>query len=187
MHLLETYSLLSGAKIKSCYIHTEPVALPTEKKYITFHPECNKASARQYRYWKEVIEILYSNVQFKLRYNIIQTGLAEDKKYNVDQHFLGNINGHQLAFLLQNSSLHLGYDSFPMHLASHFDIKMVVLFAYYSKSSGPYFSTKNRIKILEPDFSKNKPCFAFEDPLDLINTIDYTIVANNVLQLLELC
>ena len=185
MHLLETYALLSGAKIGQCYIDTEPVPLPA-KNYITFHPECQKATARQYSRWNDVIGLLKNHKIFNEQYIIIQIGSITDNKYDVDEHYLGSLNFQQLAFLIKHSSLHLGYDSFPMHMASHFDKKMVALFAYYAKSSGPYFSSVNNIRLLEPDYTKYKPSFSFIDEYNLINTIEPIVVYQNILDLLSI-
>lgn len=185
MHILETYSLLSGAKIGSCHIDLESMQLP-ESKYITFHPECQKASARQYNHWSIVIDLLKKTKGFTEKYKIAQVGSITDKRHDVDYHYLGTTNTQQLAYIIKHSELHLGYDSFPMHLASHFDKKMVVLFAYYAKSSGPYFSSSHNAIVLEPDYSRFKPSFSYTDPNNLINSIDPNIVYKNILQLLNI-
>ena len=183
MHIVETHAVISGAKINKCFIDVEPYHIPYSK-YITFHPECPKASARQYKFWSKVLELLKQNINFK--YPIIQLGSLLDKKYDVDLILNGNTNMNQLAYIMQNSSFHFGYDSFPMHLASHFDIKMVVLFAYYSNGSRPYFSTPSNVVVLEPDFSIKKPSMQYIDPNDLINTIPPELVYENIIRLLEI-
>jgi len=183
MHLIESYALVSGSAIDKCFIQTEPFVLPFNK-YVTIHTDCQKSSARQYKYWDKVILLLQNNPSFNLP--IVQIGSSKDFKHSVNLNLLGMTNVNELAYIIQNSSLHIGYDSFPMHLASHFDIKMVILFSYFAKNSGPYFSSSKNIRLLEPNFTKIKPSFSYNDPYDLINTIDPTIIYNNIIDLLQI-
>ena len=81
--------------------------------------------------------------------------------------------------------MHLGFDSLPVHLASYYDKKMVVLYAHYANSTKPYFSTESNIVLLQPDFSKNKPVFAQTDPFDHINTIHSQDISRAVLNLIN--
>jgi ADP-heptose:LPS heptosyltransferase len=181
MHLLETYACVAGCKIDKCFIHEEPILLP-EKNYITFHGFNPKGSTRQYDKWQIVIDNLINNINFK--YHIIQIGCSSDKKYdNVDTSYLGKTNYNSLAFLIKNSSLHLGYDSFPIHLASYYDIKIVGLYSHFANNTGPYFSNKNKIILFEPN-DKNKPIFNEDDPLNRINTIDPSSISEAVLKLI---
>jgi ADP-heptose:LPS heptosyltransferase len=184
MHLLETYALTTGSKIDKCYIHEEEIALP-DNEYITLNTYSNRGNSRQYDYWDQIINRLINNPKFK--YTIVQTGNADDPKHpNVDTSYLGRTNYHSLAYLMKNSKLHLGIDSFPVHIASHYDIKIVAIYFYYSSTCGPYFSTPSKTRILQPDFSKIKPVFAYNDPYRLINTIDPTLVYQSTIELLEL-
>lgn len=181
MHLIETYSLLSGAQIKNCFIHTEEYSLPYNK-YMLFHADCSKAPARQYKQWHKVLTILQETEGFDLP--IIQIGSITDNTYDTSLSLLGQTNTHQLAHIIKHCELLLCYDSLPMHIASHFDKKLVALFSYYAQNSGPYFSSKDNAIVLEPDFSKIKPSHTLDDPYDLINTIRPEIVANSALRLL---
>lgn len=183
MHLLESYALISGSTIDKCFIQTEHFELPFDK-YVTIHTDCQKSSARQYKYWDKVISLLQNNPLFTLP--IVQIGSSVDFKHLVNLNLLGMTNVNQLAHVIKNSSLHIGYDSFPMHLASHFDIKMVILFSYFVENSGPYFSSLKNIRLLEPNFTNIKPSFSYNDPYDLINTIDPIIVYNNIMDLLQI-
>lgn len=180
MHILETYALLSGAKINQSFIHTEKYDIPYTE-YIVFHGDCVKASARQYKNWNHVLNNLKKR---NLSVPIIQIGSLLDHKYDIDLSLLGKTNTHQLAYLIKNCTLFLGYDSFPMHLASHFQRKIVALFCYPSKNSGPYFSQPADTIILEPNFDMIKPSYSYDDPEDLINTIDPSVISDNVLKLL---
>jgi len=181
MHILETYALLSGCKISKCFIQEMPTVLPIGK-YITFHPHSTKGDSKQYDKWDLVLKLLKDNDKFD--YEIIQVGDTNDKQYVDNTSYLGNTNRWQLAYLIKNSSLHLGYDSFPIHLASHYDIPLVGLYSYHINTCGPYFSSKDKARLFEPDFTKTKPTFSYNDPHRLINTIDHIDVYKSVLELL---
>ena len=183
MHILETYSLISGCKIDKCLIHEESIVLP-EKKYITFHPYSPKGNSKQYDHWDSVLDKLYNNKQFD--YDIIQIGGSDDHKYDVNTNYLGQTTYHSLAFLIKHCSLHLGFDSLPIHLASHYDKKIVAIYSYYSSTCGPYFSSSENIKILQPDFSKIKPVFDYNDPFRLINTISSENIYLSICKLLNI-
>ena len=182
MHILETYALMSGCKIDKCFIEEEEITLP-HKKYITFHPFSPKGNSKQYDKWHEVLGLLRNNTQFE--YYIIQIGGQNDVRYNVvDTSYLGQTNYHSLAFLIKNSALHLGFDSLPIHLASYYDKKIVGLYPYYIANCGPYFSSKENVRLFEPNFSNVKPVFGYNDHLRLINTIDPAEIYRSVIELL---
>ena len=184
MHILESYALSAGCRIGKCFIHEEPIDLP-DIKYITFHPYSDKGNSRKYDYWNEIIDKLQNNKNFS--YSIVQTGNENDPTYpGIDTSYLGKTNYHSLAYLINYSSLHLGIDSFPLHLASHFKKKIVALYCHYSTISGPYFSDSKDIKIFQPNFDKIKPVFNYDDPFRLINNIDPCDVYDAVTQLIEI-
>lgn len=182
MHLLEAYAVVSGAKIDKCFIYEESIDLPT-KPYITLHSYNPKGSGRQYKHWNSVIELLKNNKQFD--YEIIQIGGLDDDKTCANTEYLGKTNYNSLAYLIKNAELHLGFDSLPVHLASFYDKKMVVLYAHYANNTKPYFSSNNNIILLEPDFSQIKPVFSQTDPFDQINSIQSQIIVESVLKLLN--
>jgi ADP-heptose:LPS heptosyltransferase len=183
MHILETYALLSGAKINKCFIHEDPIDIPSSK-YITFHPYSPKGNSKQYDHWTTILDLLKNTKSFD--YEIIQIGEENDTKYNVNNKYLGQTTFNSLATLIKKSSLHLGFDSFPVHLASYYNIKIVALYSYYASTCGPYFSDQNKIRLLEPSFDKIKPTFNHNDPYRLINNIDPILVYRSVLDLLEI-
>jgi ADP-heptose:LPS heptosyltransferase len=183
MHLLECYSVTAGAQIGSCFIHEEKIDLP-QTPYITFHGYNPKGQSRQYDYWHKVIYQLKNNPNFN--YDIIQVGGANDKKYDVNTNYLGKTSYHSLAYLIKHASLHLGFDSLPVHLASYYSKKIVAIYAHYSANTGPFFSNTNDIILLQPDHSKIKPVFADIDPFNQINTIDSNQIYESILSLLDI-
>jgi len=197
MHIVESYALVSGLPISECFIKEEPIDLPNSK-YITFHPYCEKAMSRRYKHWNMVVEKLQANENFD--YEIVQVGGKYDTKYPVNTSYLGETSFNSLAYLIHNADLHLGYDSFPLHLASHFQRKIVAVYNQPAQISGPYFSKEEDIVILEPQNypelnrfiegnfmkAKGRISHSFQDEFDLINTIDPDLVYMGVTKLLNI-
>lgn len=183
MHLLESYALVSGAQIDKCFIEEEKINLPN-KKYITFHGYNPKGSGRQYKHWNSVLSELINQ---NFPYNIIQIGSKNDISYPIiDTSYLGKTSYNSLAYLIKHSELHLGFDSLPVHLASHYDKKMVVIYAHYANNTRPYFSSSSNIILIQPDFSNIKPVFDINDPFELINTISVDHIVSSINKLLGL-
>jgi ADP-heptose:LPS heptosyltransferase len=184
MHLIESYALTCGCFIDQCFIEEEKIELP-KNKYITLHAYNSKGSTRQYLYWNDVILDLQKNNAFD--YEIVQVGALEDYKYNVNTEYLGKTSFNSLAYLIHHSSLHLGFDSFPVHLASHFQKKIVALYAHYSKNTGPYFSNLKDIVLFDAyQYSTTKPVFSQEDQTQLINKVPAKQISDAVLKLLKI-
>jgi ADP-heptose:LPS heptosyltransferase len=183
MHMLETYSLVTAMPIDKCFIAEEEIELPSSP-YITFHPCDTKGTARQYSYWKEVVDGLKNSPGFS--HEIIQVGGEDDDRYDVNTSFLGQTTMHSLAYLIKHSSLHLSYDSFPLHLASHYDTKIVCIFPQTWKATGPFFSSEDRCICLEPNYSDIKPSYyQRDDPNKLINTISPEEIIGATIRLLD--
>ena len=183
MHLLESYAVSCGAQIGKCFIKEDPIDLPS-RLYITFHGFNPKGSSRQYQHWQIVIDTLLQNELFD--YEIVQIGGLLDHRFNgINTAYLGITSYANLAYLIKHSVLHLGFDSLPVHLASHYNKKIVAIYCHYSSISGPYFSHPNDIKILEPKFDRIKPTYSHHDPNNLIQHIDPFEVSNAVLSLLN--
>jgi ADP-heptose:LPS heptosyltransferase len=185
MHLLETYSLVSGARIGQSWIKEKEISLPS-KKYITFHPVHSKGNARKYSYWKDVIINLKNNNSFISDYDIIQIGEHDGIDYGANVDYLEKTNYHELAYLIHNASLHLGYDSLAVHLASHFQTKIVAIYSYLAKNSGPYFSKDEDIIILESSYKDIRPSYSYDDNFRLIDKISPKEISDAVLKLLNI-
>lgn len=183
MHLLEAYSVVSGAKIDNCFIYEEPINLPLNP-YITLHSYNPKGSGRQYKYWNEIIKSLKNNSKFK--YEILQIGGSDDDKTIANTEYLGKTNYNSLAYIIKHAELHIGFDSLPVHLASYYNKRMVVLYAHYANNTKPYFSSPDKVILLEPDHSKIKPVFSQDDPFDQMNSISHNLVSDAVIGLLNL-
>jgi len=189
MHLLESYALVMGKKIFSCFIHEEEIELPL-KKYITFHSEHDKGTSRNYHKWGEVINLLLKNKNFD--YEIVQIGQNNKNiNKNINNSYVGKTNYHSLAYLIKNSEMHLGYDSLPVHIASHFGKKIVAIYPQYKSYTGPYFSKKEDVIIIEPPYPINpyssqrvKPSYSFN--CNLMNSISPQYIYKSVLKILNI-
>jgi hypothetical protein len=183
MHLIETYALNCGLKIDQPYIYQKYCPLPFER-YISFQPY-SKYDAKSYDYWQEVIDQLSQKLQAN-NIHIIQIGGKDEKPIQNCYHLQGKTSISQAAYLISNSILHLGVDSFGVHIASSFDKKIVCLYSNSRpENAGPYFSSKENVKIFEVDRSTKPSYSAVENPKS-INKIDPAEIANAVLSFLNI-
>jgi len=184
MHILEQYALSCGLKIGRPYIYEKIYPTPFEK-YITFNP-FGKFESRKYDYWQEVIDIITPYLE-KENIKIIQIGGNNEYGYQKCFHLMGQTNFNQTAFILKNSLLHFGVDSFPIHLASYYNKKIVALYCnMYSSQSKPYWSNSEDIRLIEADLNGKKPSYAPQENPKTINNIKPENIAKNILNLLNI-
>ena len=180
MHILERYALSCGVKIDKPQIYTK--FYPNNfGKYITLQASSGMES-KNYDFYQEVVEILSPHLK-QLGIEVLQIGSAKDKRLNnVPCVFDASIP--QMAYLIQNSVLHLGNDSCGIHFASGFDKKIVFLNSIcYEQNIKPYWSDKSKYRIIEPE-RKGKPSFNPNEKPKQINKIKPEQVAQAVLDLL---
>ena len=122
MKLVETYAANSGLTISKPFIYEKFFPLNVDK-YITIHKEV-KYPSRKYLYWQEVVDILNPILQ-ENNIKILQVGTKEDEPLSNVMSSLGMTSLNQLAYIVKNTMLHVGVDSFPVHLASSYDKKIV--------------------------------------------------------------
>ena len=113
-------------------------------------------------------------------------GKVAKRWVNINTSYLGKTSYNSLAYLIKHTDLHLGFDSFPVHLASHYNKKIVALYPQYARNSGPFFSNKKDIYLFESiRYTKNvKPIFENDDPTKSIDEILPEHIAEAVLDLL---
>jgi ADP-heptose:LPS heptosyltransferase len=81
--------------------------------------------------------------------------------------------------------LHFGADSFPTHIASGYNKKIVALYSNnYVNCVKPFFGNPKDHILLEPK-RNSKPTFSFEENPKTINSIKPETIAGNILNLLE--
>ena len=181
MHLVEQYSLASGAKIDKPYIYEKFIPLPFDK-YITFSP-FSKPS-KNYSYWKDSLSMLLPVLK-KLNIHIVQLGTGKEQVFEGCYDLCGKTTINQAAYLIKRSQLHLGTDTFSTHLASAFNKKIVSLYSHSPiQNCGPYWSEKKDVILLEGDRKEKKHSFATEENPKTINTIAPENIACSVFKLL---
>ncbi len=181
MHIIEQYALASSSKIGKPYILTKYFPLNIDK-YITFH--FASKGAKTYDYADEVVNLLLP-ILSKENIKIIQIGAPNEKPINGCINLTGQTNFGQIAYLIQNSLLHCGVDSFPVHMASAFDKKLVSLYSSnHTNCVKPYWGNSGNQILLEPDRIKYKPSFSLDESPKSINTIKPEEIAKSVCKLL---
>ena len=182
MHLLETYALSTGSKIGEPFILKKFFPVKYEK-YITLQNSSGMPS-KCYDYFQETINFLLPMLQ-KHGIGIVQIGGPEDYPLNNVENLQGKTNIHQTAYIINNSLLHLGNDSFAIHMASAFGVKCVGLYSItLPEIAGPFYNKKNSI-CLYPD--SEKPSFNPNESPKRINKIKPEEVASACLKLLFKC
>ena len=185
MHILEAYSTSCGLKIDKPFISEKFYAIPADK-YITIHTGDGKYDSRNYSYWQDVVDFL-SVFLAKEGISIVQVGGEKDPSLKNLINSNGRTSINQLAFILKNSLLHLGIDSLPIHLASSYGKKIVALYSNVpSQNSGPYWSEKKDVILIESDKDGDKPTYAKVEIPRTIDTIKPDKIFRSVLDLLNI-
>jgi hypothetical protein len=179
MHLLETYALSTGSKIKKPFILKKYFPLPFSK-YITIQ-NSSGMSGKCYDYFQEVIDFI-KPILDQNNYHIVQIGSKDDRPLNGATHLQGQTNIHQTAYILNNSQLHLGNDSFAIHMASSFGIPLIGLYSVSSPEiAGPFWKKDNQICLTPKNW---RPSFNPNDNPKKINEITVENIILNIEKLL---
>lgn len=183
MHLVERYASSCGVKIGKPYIYETFFPIPVEK-YISFQP-FSKYQSKNYDYWDEVINIISPYLQ-KENIKIIQIGSKDDKYINGTINLSGQTKISQAAYIINNSILHFGADSFATHIASGFNKKIVCIYSNNNINNvSPYWSKKEDVRLLKPNTNK-KPQYSANEIPKSINKIKPEDIAKNILDLLNI-
>jgi hypothetical protein len=180
MHLLETYALSTGSKISKPFIVKKYFPLPTNK-YITIQ-NSSGMNGKCYDYFQDVIDFLYEKLN-SYGYQIIQIGSKEDRPLNRVINLQGQTDINQTAFILDNSSLHIGNDSFAVHMCSAFGVPLVALYSVSSPEiAGPFWKNSNQICLTPKNW---KPSFNPNDNPKRVNEILLEDIIKSVQTLLS--
>jgi len=179
MHLLETYALSTGSKIKKPFIFKKIFPLPCSK-YITIQ-NSSGMTGKCYDYFQEVVDFLHEKLE-KFGYKIIQIGSKDDKPLQKVINLQGQSDLNQTAFILDNSSLHIGNDSFAIHMCSAFDIPLVALYSVSSPEiAGPFWKNDKQICLTPENWT---PSFNPNESPKKVNEIPINKVVSAVEKLL---
>jgi hypothetical protein len=183
MHLLERYASSCGVKIGKPYIYDSYFPV-TSEKFITFQPFSKPA--KNYDYWQEVVDIILPYLK-QNNIDIIQIGAKEDRPINGTISVSGQTTISQAAFLIKKSIMHLGADSFAVHIASGFNKKIVALYSNNNvENVKPYWSDEKDICLISPIFRTLKPSYSLGENPKNINNIKPEEIAISILNLLNI-
>lgn len=181
MHLLETYALSTGSKIEKPFIIKKFFPLPFDK-YITIQ-NSSGMTGKCYDYFQEVIDFIFEDLK-KIGYQIIQIGTKDDKPIKNAFHLQGQTNINQTAFILENSKLHIGNDSFAIHMCSAFNVPLIGLYSISSPEiAGPFWKNNNQICLTPNNW---KPSFNPNENPKKVNEIKIENIINGINNLLNL-
>lgn len=184
MHLLEQYALACGVKIDQPFVETNYFPLPFSD-YIIIHP-ASGMDAKNYDYYADVIELIYPLLQ-KNNIEIVQIGAKEDKTLPHTYAINGKTSLGQSFFLIKNSLLVVGNDSFSSHVAGGFDRKLVSLYSnLYKECCKPYWGEPQNQLLIQADRKGNKPSYAAQEAQKVVNNVKPEEIARGILKLLEI-
>lgn len=176
-HLAEVYAKDLGVKIGKPYFkpHFFPV---TEENYITIHTDDNVQS-KHYDYWDLAITIV-KGVAPDIKF--IQIGSGKEPEIKKADRFIKTNSIKQSAYIIQNSLIHVGIDSSPVHIASHLNKPIVALYAHtYANTCNPLWGDQDKVTIIESERNGEKPSFSLRENNKNINLIKPEQVANAIL------
>jgi hypothetical protein len=181
MHLVENFALAAGVKIGKPTI--EPLYFPIGGEYITIHNSSGMES-KNYDYYKDVVSIIKPYIK---NIKIIQIGQKGERIIEGTTSLLGETSLRQAAYLLMNSKLHIGNDSFACHIAGAYETPLVALYGPTHKSTcSPFWGDKEKQALLSPDYSSRKPSWAAKEIKKRVNEIFPDNVAMHALNLLKI-
>ena len=183
MHLIERYALSCGVKIDKPFILEKYFPMDIGA-YITLHT--TSKPAKTYDYWQEVVDIL-SPILSQNKIQIVQIGGPGEVQLRGCYYAAGQTNINQVAYVIRNGMLHFGADSFPVHIAAHYDKKLVALYSNSRPENvGPYWGNKKNQILLESKRYYQKPSYSLDERPKTINLIQPETIANAVFSLLEI-
>jgi len=183
MHLLERYASSCGVKIGQPYIYESYFPI-TSNKYISFQPFSKQS--KNYDYWQEVIDIVSPYLK-ENGIDIVQIGAKDDKRLNGTIFVSGQTSIPQAAYIIKNSILHFGADSFGVHIASGFSKKILALYSNNNiENVKPYWSKDEDVVLLKADSDQAKPSYSLNENPKNINKIKIEKIAKSLLDLLNI-
>tara|TARA_Y100000114_G_scaffold70835_1_gene64776 strand:- start:959 stop:2122 length:1164 start_codon:yes stop_codon:yes gene_type:complete len=184
MHLVEQYALSCGVKIDKPFIETSYFPVVPEK-YITLHAN-SRIQSKTYDYYNDVVDLIFPYLQ-QQGIEIVQIGSSDEQQVGRCIHHQGHTTIKQAAYIIKNSMLHLGTDSFSTHVASGFNKKIVSLYStLYKECCGPYWGDKDNQILLQSIPEKQKASFSDNEFPKTINKILPEKIAKSVLDLLQI-
>ena len=185
MHLIEQYSLSTGAKIDKPFIETSYFPIPFDK-YIVVENGNNEISSRIYGMWPDIILQIKPYLE-KEKISIVQIGQQDSDLIPGVFDLRGRTNVKQQAYLLKKCLLHCSTNDFLLDIASSFNIPLVGMYGNtYADIAKPYWGDKSKHVILESHRNKNKPSFLAQENPRTVNFIYPEKISHAILKLLKI-
>ena len=148
--LAEEYASHCNVTLGEYFIETEELLdfACAGESYMTIHVGSGEGQweGRKYEDWKEVllnVKNLYPDLK------VVQVGAGNDMQLLIDCDLRGKTNVNQMAHVLKGAVLHLGIDSFPMHVAAALKTPVVALFGCsYANATGPWTGDDKDAKLI---------------------------------------
>jgi ADP-heptose:LPS heptosyltransferase len=122
----------------------EDKSLDLPDKFITVHSQTTQ-DPKDYEHLQNVLDRL-TDIE------IVQIGGKNDTPLQqVDLDLRGKTTPQTLAWVFSKAEMHLGLDSFPMHVAVHVGTPCVILFGGTYAQQGLYPPTKELVRAIEPE------------------------------------
>tara|TARA_R110001592_G_scaffold64378_9_gene197918 strand:+ start:1226 stop:2365 length:1140 start_codon:yes stop_codon:yes gene_type:complete len=174
MNLLERYSLSTGFKINK--LAPSEDFYPVPSKYITIQTSSGMES-KNYDYYTDVLDAIAPKLK-EMGYEILHIGL-DCNEYPHCINLINKLNINQTFYVLRNSKLHVGNDSFAVHHAGLYDIPTVALYGPTTPvNHGPYF--RKNAKLIESHRDGKNPSFLPQESPKTINYIKPEEVINSI-------
>ena len=169
MHLLEQYALTCGVKIDKPTIYESFYPI-NSNKYICFHPT-SKYDSKVYDYWQIVLDLILPVLR-NHKIDVVQIGGKNEPAFQGCIHAQGQTNLNQAAYIIRNSLLNFGADSFSSHIASGLGKKIVTLYSNNNiNNCKPYWTESQDCVLLEPNRVSKKPNYSEKELPKTINEI----------------
>jgi ADP-heptose:LPS heptosyltransferase len=177
MHLVECYATTLRLRIDKPVLIDEPFELPFKGEY-AITTASTGMPGKNYKHWNTVFRLLHLNIP------VVQIGLKDDPELNVDYCLCGQTSVKQMFNLIKNATLCVCGDTSMVHIASAYDIPIVSVYGLTTPATcGPYWGTKKKQIILEPDRKMFPASFNPND--DCVNTIPPMRVVEAILKMLD--
>ena len=181
MNKVESFALQSALKISEPFIESH--FYPTlSDEYITVHSH-GEEEARNYSHLQETIDLI-SPILKKEGISIYQIGSDKDIPLQNCHSLLNQTSINQCSYIIQNSMLHFGVDSFPLHLSSFHNVPTIGIYSNKPKRiTAPLWNPEKQTHI--ETFKKYPSYSPVEDPKS-INTLMPEVLARSILDKLTI-
>lgn len=190
-NILKAYADVVGVPVSDCkmFLNTKFVSdLPNN--YVTMHAGRTNWVGRDWSSAK--FDIMSKQIQ-QLGYKVVCVGTGADNKVSCDLDLRNKTTIPELAYVIKNSKLFVGIDSFPMHVAQTFDVPGVCFFGSISPETRIVSSkmlpvVANGLKCLGCHHRQNAPCVVTSSCetqlLDCINQVSVSQMMTRVQEVL---